>query len=168
MNAKLISPEDYLRVQGLLFEEAAMIDSWQLSEWLNLYTEDGEYMVPSTDTSLSEDATPENSLYYIADDRARMEERVIRLKKKTCHSEWPRSKVRHLVANLRVLDNEGGVMTVEASFVCYRSKDDVTDTFMGRYEYTLVDKDGELKIRKKVCRLDLTALRPHGRISIIL
>ena len=168
MHSDLISPETYLDIQGLLFEEAALIDGWKLNDWLGLYTEDAGYFVPSTDTALAEDANPENSLFYIADDRRRMEERVLRLEKKTCHSEWPRSKVRHLVSNIRVLDNTNDVITVKASFVCYRSKDHVTHTFMGRYDYTLLKCGDELKIKTKYCRLDMTSLRPHGRISIIL
>lgn len=162
----VVSPEEYIQIQSFLFHESALIDSWQLDEWLALYTEDSEYQVPPTD--LDESATPDNSLFYIADDRARLEERIIRLNKKTAHSEWPRSRVRHLVTNVRVLSREGDELVVDAAFACYRTKDGVTDVFMGRYDYVLRVVDGALRIRKKRCLLDLDGLRPHGRISIIL
>jgi len=42
------------------------------------------------------------------------------------------------------------------------------DTYVGRYEYTLVQRDGRLKIRARKAILDLEALRPHGKVSIIL
>jgi p-cumate 2,3-dioxygenase beta subunit len=157
---------DFLAVQDLLFEEAAVIDSWDLDKWLDLYTEDAGYYVPSTD--IDDNASPETSLFYIADDRRRMEERVIRIQKKTAHSEYPRSRVRHLVSNVRILGEEDGVLSVEAAFVVYRSKDGVTDVFMGRYDYNLVRSGNSFKIASKRCHMDLDGLRPQGRISIIL
>ena len=163
---RAITPELYLEVQNFLFDESALIDSWQLDKWLELYTEDAEYFVPPTD--LEEGASPENSLFYIADDRRRLEERVLRLNKKTCHSEYPRSKVRHLVSNIRVLNEVDNLISVDAAFVCYRSKDGITDMFMGRYDYVIKRTEDGLKIRSKSCHLDMDGLRPHGRVSIIL
>jgi len=159
-------PDVYFQVQQFLYLEAALLDSWQLEQWLDLYTQDAEYQVPPTD--LDENSTPENSLYYIADDRPRLEERVLRLSKKTAHSEFPRSRLRHLVSNIRVLETTAEEMSVEAAFVCYRSKDGVTDAFIGRYDYRLARSDQGLRIRSKRCHLDMDGLRPHGRISIIL
>lgn len=161
-----VTPELYLEVQNFLFDEAALIDTWELDDWLEMFTEDAGYFVPPMD--LDENATPENSLFYIADDRRRLEERVLRLNKKTCHSEYPRSKVRHLVSNVRILDEVDGLLNVNAAFVCYRSKDGVTDMFMGHYKYELKRTDSGLKIKTKRCQLDMDGLRPHGRISIIL
>tara|TARA_R110001592_G_scaffold240929_2_gene501300 strand:- start:133723 stop:134226 length:504 start_codon:yes stop_codon:yes gene_type:complete len=158
--------ETYFQVQQFLFREAALLDSWCLDEWLSLYAEDAEYQVPPTD--LSEDSSPENSLYYIADDRRRLEERVLRLSKKTAHSEYPRSKLRHLVSNIRILEAKQDELSVEAAFVCYRSKDGVTDAFIGRYAYQLLRTEEGFSIRSKRCHLDMDGLRPHGRISIIL
>jgi len=158
--------DDFLAVQDLIFKEAALIDGWQLDDWLGLFTEDAGYFVPPTD--VDDNASPEKTLFYIADDRARMEERVIRIKKKTAHSEFPRSKIRHLVSNIRILGEADGVLSVEAAFVVYRTKDGATDAFMGRYAYTLKRDGDSFKISKKSCHLDMDGLRPHGRISIIL
>ncbi|MGN5477863.1 aromatic-ring-hydroxylating dioxygenase subunit beta [Cupriavidus basilensis] len=68
---------------------------------MELFTDDGEYYVPSTD--LPRDASADDSLFYIADNHVRLQERVIRLMKKTAHSEYPRSRTRHLVSNVRIL-----------------------------------------------------------------
>lgn len=166
MSQYAASPERFLEVQNFLFYEAEMLDSWRIEEWLELYSEDAEYYVPPTD--LDEDASPDNSLFYIADDRRRLEERVLRLTKKTAHSEFPRSKVRHLVSNVRIVDEKDDLISVKAAFVCYRTKDGVTDTFIGRYDYQLRSIENGLQVRYKSCHLDLDGLRPHGRISIIL
>lgn len=152
--------------EDLLFQEADLLDQWKLDDWLALFTDDAAYLVPSTDLPPGADAA--KALFYIADDHARMVQRVARLNKKTAHSEWPRSKTRHLVSNVRVGAVDGDETPVSAAFVTFRSKNGVTDTYMGRALYRLRRVDGALRIREKRCELDLDGLRPHGRVSIIL
>ena len=153
-------------VEDLLFLEAELLDDWKLEQWLALYTEDATYSVPSTD--LPADANPDKSLFYIADDRMRMQQRVVRLMKKTAHAEYPRSRTRHLVSNVRVGAMEGEQLNASAAFVTYRTKNGHTDTFIGSLRYRLQRQGEALRIREKRCLLDLDGLRPHGRISIIL
>jgi p-cumate 2,3-dioxygenase beta subunit len=155
-----------LRVEDLLYREADLLDQWQLDEWLSLFTDDSEYLVPPTDLA-GDDANPDTSLFYVFDDRRRMQERVIRLKKPAAHSEWPRSKTRHLVSNVRA-SRDHDIIRVRASFAVWRSKDASSDVFVGHYIYELTELAGALHIRKKTCVLDMEALRPHARISIIL
>ena len=153
-------------VEDFLFAEADLLDNWKLKDWLALYTPDAQYEVPSTDLGKTPD--PKVSLFYIADDYMRLEQRVIRLGKKTMHSEYPRSKTRHLVSNVRVLGEEDGCVKVAAGFAVYRSKWGETDLFVGGYEYLLRQTAEGLRIRKKRCLLDLDGLRPQGRVSILL
>lgn len=155
-----------LRVEDLLYREADLLDRWQLDEWLTLFTEDAWYHVPPSDVD-GDSATPDTALFYIMDDRTRMQERVIRLSKIGAHSEYPRSKVRHLVSNVRVR-REGDVIHARSSFAVWRSKDITSDVFVGHYLHELVEREGTLMIAGKKCVLDMEALRPHGRISIIL
>jgi p-cumate 2,3-dioxygenase beta subunit len=89
------------------------------------------------------------------------------LKKVGAHSEQPRSKVRHLVTNVRARQ-EGQIIYARSSFIVSRAKDITHDLFVGHYLHELVEVDGTLKIAKKTCVLDMEALRPHARISIIL
>lgn len=164
------NPITRAEAEDLLFEEADLLDQWQLEKWLALYTDDATYLVPSTD--LPPGADPAKALFYISDDRTRLNERVVRLLKKTAHSEWPRSRTRHLVSNVRVgsgaAEGSGDDTPVSAAFVTFRTKNAITDTYMGRLSYRLARIDGALRIREKRCELDLDGLRPHGRVSIIL
>jgi len=153
-------------VEDLLYYEADLLDTWQLREWLTLFTEDGSYYVPSTD--LPHNASSDSSLFYIADDPVRLHERVVRLMKKTAHAEYPRSRTRHLVSNVRILDAGPAEIRVAAAFVTYRMKFGSNDAYVGSTEYRLRRVDGQLRIVEKRCFLDLEALRPHGRVSIIL
>lgn len=153
-------------VEDLLFHEAELLDTWQLHEWLTLFTEDGCYYVPSTD--LPRTASADDSLFYIADDPVRLRERVVRLMKKTAHAEYPRSRTRHLVGNVRILDANAEEVRVAAAFITYRMKFGSNDAFVGSSHYRLRRIEGQLRIVEKRCFLDLEALRPHGRVSILL
>ncbi|MES2492577.1 MAG: aromatic-ring-hydroxylating dioxygenase subunit beta [Pseudomonadota bacterium] len=155
-----------LRVEDLLYLEADLLDRWQLKEWLALYTEDAHYYIPPSDVD-GDTVQPDEALFYMMDDSVRMKERVIRLSKIGAHSEHPRSKVRHLVSNCRVR-REGATIHARSSFAIWRSKDVTSDVFVGHYLHEIVEVDGALKIAKKTSVLDMEALRPHARISIIL
>ncbi len=97
---------------------------------------------------------------------ARIHERVGGLRADQI-SEFPRSKTRHLVSNVRAVEL-GGTIEATASFAVWRSKDGNTDIFVGHYAYRLVEIEGALRIAEKKCVLDMDALRPHARISILL
>ena len=155
-----------LRVEELLYREADLLDRWALDEWLTLFTADAQYLVPSSDVD-GDTANPDTSLFYVMDDRKRMEERVLRLGKIGAHSEQPHSKVRHLVSNTRV-SRVGDGIAARSSFAVWRHKDATADVFVGHYLHEFIERDGALAIVKKTCVLDMEALRPHARISIIL
>ena len=153
-------------VEEYLYREAALLDRWQLAEWLALFTDDAVYHVPAVGTA--PDVTPDNTLFYIADDHQRLQERVLRLQKKSAHAEWPRSRTRHMVSNVLIEQHSEAELQVSAAFAVHRFKNGNADVYVGSYRYRLALADGALRIREKRCMLDMDALRPHGRISILL
>ena len=152
-------------IEDFLYAEAALLDEWRLQEWLDLLTEDAVYEVPSTDTP---DGDARTTLFLIADNMERMRSRVRQLLGKSAWAENPPSRTRRLISNVRIRDREGDTIHVTANFVVYRMRFELVDTYIGRYEYTLVWRDGAFKIRHRRAILDLEALRPHGKVSIIL
>ncbi|MGO9357974.1 MAG: aromatic-ring-hydroxylating dioxygenase subunit beta [Xanthobacteraceae bacterium] len=153
-------------VEDFLFREADLLDEWRLPEWLELFTDDATYSVPATD--LPFDASPDTSLFYVADDRFRLSERVKRLMKRTAHAEFPHSRTRHLISNVRIRERRETDIEVGCAFVTYRTKDSVTDVFFGSSRYVLAPENGSFRIRSKRCLLDSDGLRSQGRVSIIL
>jgi p-cumate 2,3-dioxygenase subunit beta len=153
-------------VEDFLFLEADLLDEWRLPEWLELFTEDATYFVPATD--LPSDASPDTSLFYVADDRFRLSERVKRLMKRTAHAEFPHSRTRHLVSNVRIRERAEDELFVSAAFLVFRTKEGVTDSYFGSHRYRLATGAGKLRIREKRCLLDTDGLRAQGRVSIIL
>jgi p-cumate 2,3-dioxygenase beta subunit len=153
-------------VEDFLFLEADLLDEWRLPEWLELFTEDAAYYIPATD--LPSGSSPDSSLFYVADDRFRLSERVKRLMKRTAHVEFPHSRTRHLVSNVRIREQTDEEVAVSAAFLVYRTKDGVTDSYFGSHRYRLSTSGSRLRIREKRCLLDTDGLRSQGRVSIIL
>src|SRR3989449_3562269 len=153
------------KIEDVLYEEAALLDEWRLQEWLDLLTEDATYEVPSTDTPEGDART---TLFIIADNIERIRSRVNQLLGKAAWAENPPSRTRRLISNVRILGADGDTIRVTANFVVYRMRVEQVDTYVGRYEYTLVRRDGALRIQRRRAILDLEALRPHGKVSILL
>jgi p-cumate 2,3-dioxygenase beta subunit len=153
--------------EQFLYHEAALIDGWKLKEWAALFTPDGEYLVPSTDTPDGDSAT---DLFLVFDDRFRIEQRALRLLKNTAHAEFPHSRTRHLVSNVRVTVQDDAIVRIDSNFVVYRSRGGRTDVFPGHCIHHLVwgdSVDGH-RIRRKRAVLDIDTLRDQGKLSIIL
>jgi p-cumate 2,3-dioxygenase beta subunit len=152
--------------EELLYEEADLLDSWKLVEWSRLFTEDAVYLVPPTDFP---DGDPRRDLFLVYDDHHRLQQRALRLLKKGAHAEFPRSRTRRIVSNVRVKPLDTHTARVTCNFVVYRSRGDRQDVYPGHAEYDVVmDQGGALRLRRKLAVLDIDMLRPQGRLSIIL
>jgi benzoate/toluate 1,2-dioxygenase subunit beta len=93
-------------VEAFLFQEADLLDDWQLEPWLALWAQDGCYWVPCNGRT-GGDPTREVSLVY--DDYARLQDRIWRLMSSAAHSQRPRSRLRRVIGNVRVEAREGEV-----------------------------------------------------------
>jgi p-cumate 2,3-dioxygenase beta subunit len=154
------------QVEEFLFHEAALLDEWRLDEWLDLLTPDARYEVPSNDRP---DADPSSTLFTIADDIARIRGRITRLEDKNAHAEFPRSRTRRLIGNVRIVARSGKELRVEANFVVYRfRRDGSVREYVGRYRYVLRPERGTLKIARRQAVLDAMELGSMGLVSFIL
>ena len=151
-------------VEEFLYQEAALLDAWRLDEWLALFTEDGRYLVPTTDLP---DGDPRKDLVFIDDDMVRLHARVERLKSRHGHREYPSSRTRRFISNLRIKVEDGDIV-VNSSFLVYRFRLGESSPYIGSYEHRLKRVNGELKIHHRKAVLDLEALSEHGAVSIIL
>jgi p-cumate 2,3-dioxygenase subunit beta len=152
------------QIEDFLYREAALLDAWKLDEWLALLTEDATYRVPSNDAP---DADPRAALFTIADDMARIRARVTRLKDRNAHAEFPPSRTRRIISNVRIVESEP--LRVEANFVVYRfRRNENVREYVGRYRYTLKKVNGELRIATREAILDAMELASLGSVSFIL
>jgi p-cumate 2,3-dioxygenase subunit beta len=153
-------------VEDFLYAEADLLDNWKLDDWLALLTDDATYYVPPNDRP---DADHRVTLFTIADDIVRLRERVIRLKDPNCHAEYPPSRTRRLITNVRIIGIEGDSVIAAANFVVYRHRrGEPVREFVGRYSYRLRRTGGVLKIAERRAILDAHELGPMGSVSFIL
>src|SRR5581483_6037307 len=123
-----------LAVEDFLYAEAALLDDWRLDDWLALFTDDARYVVPTTDLP---EGDPRRDLVLIDDNLTRLRGRVERLKSRHAHREYPWSRTRRLVTNVRVTGTQGDEVTAAAAFAVYRIRLEMA-LFVGRYDYCLV------------------------------
>jgi 3-phenylpropionate/cinnamic acid dioxygenase small subunit len=91
-------------VEDFLYHEAALLDDWKLNEWQALLTDDACYYVPPNDQL---DSDHRSTLFLVADDRERIRQRVIRINDPNCHAEYPKSRTRRMISNVRIPRVEG-------------------------------------------------------------
>ena len=151
--------------EDFLYHEAALLDAWKLDEWLTLLTGDVRYLVPSNDV---QGGDPAKTLYLIADDYARVKGRVARLKDPMAHVEFPHSRTRRIIANVRV-EPVAGEFNVHANFVVHRFRRGGQATqFVGRYNHRIRIVDGRPRIAVREAILDAEELGALGAVSFIL
>jgi len=153
-------------VEDLLYHEAELLDGWRLDEWLALLTDDAAYYVPPNDKP---DADHRYTLFTIADDIVRLRERVIRLKDPNCHAEYPPSRTRRLISNVRVTGSESDAILITANFIVYRyRRNEPARVFVGHYRHRLRRVGGALKFAERRAILDAEELGELGSVSFIL
>ena len=151
-------------VEDFLYEEAALLDEWRLDEWAALFTEDARYVVPTTDLP---EGDPAQDLVFIDDDIVRIRARVKRLNSRHAHREYPWSRTRRFISNVRVRQTGDGDLAVAANALVYRFRSGEVAPYVGRYEYRLKRVDGGFRISHRRAVLDHESLTEHGAVSII-
>lgn len=161
-----------LQVEDFIYQEAELLDQWQLDAWLALWAPECSYVVGPTGKADALTLSPETTLFLVADDRFRLEQRVIRMKKTSAHAEYPHSRTRHVYGNVRVTEDDGQTVKAVVNFATWRSARNIINTYVGRLDYRFETAgSGEqrsFKIAAKRATLDLDSLVPHGKITIFL
>lgn len=153
-------------VEDFLYEEAALLDAWRLDDWLGLLTDDAVYTVPSNDRP---DADSRDTLFIIADDIRRIRARVTRLKDKSAHAEYPPSRTRRMISNVRIVSRNGASLRVEANFSVHRfRRNEGIRDYVGHYRYELRARDDGLKIARREAIIDAMELGSLASVSFIL
>jgi p-cumate 2,3-dioxygenase subunit beta len=153
------------KVEQFLYQEADLLDRWRLHEWLELFTVDAKYLIPSTDKP---DGDPTRDLFLVQDDRFLLEQRVNSLLTRAAHAEFPQSRTRRMVSNV-IAYRVDSIVSVEANFTIFRMRRGAMDTYVGHYRHTL-ESNSQYGFRflERKSILDLEVLRPHGKVSIVL
>jgi p-cumate 2,3-dioxygenase beta subunit len=154
------------QVEDFLYHEAALLDEWKLNEWEKLLTDDATYYVPPNDDL---DGNHRTTLFIVADDRERIRQRVIRINDPNCHAEFPKSRTRRMIANVRILGIENDLITVSANFVCYRFRRyERIREYVGSYRHVLKQAGDSFRIKERRVLIEAHELGNLGSVSFIL
>ena len=111
--------------EDLLYYEAWLLDTDRLEEWLALFADTVRYWAPvrrNLETG-TEDVSQQHLLAHFDDDKAGLTLRVRRLRTGSAHAEEPRSRIRHCISNVRILDTDGPQrVKVASNFQVHRSR----------------------------------------------
>lgn len=152
-------------VEEFFYDEAALLDDWDLDRWLTLFVPGATMNVPTTDAG---GLGPESAGYFVADDWDLLKARVKRLKSRKAHAENPHSRTTRVVGNVRILGREGNVLRAGANFIIHRYRDGGSFHYVGRYAHELLVTDDGLKLTLRRAILTNEAMEPGARLSFIL
>ena len=162
----MAAPVTRAEVEDLLYREAALLDEWKLEEWLTMLTPDACYHVPPNDHP---EGDPKTTLFILADDIVRIRERIKRLMSPECHAEYPHSRTRRMIGNVRITGTDGDLVRVAANFVCYRYRRyERIREYVGSYRHVLKREGDRLLIKERRVIIDAHELGSLGSVSFIL
>ena len=133
------------RVEQFLFLEVRLQDTHAYDEWESLWTDDAIYWVPANGAT-----DPETQMSIIYDNRSRISLRVKQLLTGKRHTQTPQSRLRRLVSNIELLDEQsGGDISVASNSLVFESSLRDDTIWAARNEYRLRYVDGELRMAYK-------------------
>jgi 3-phenylpropionate/cinnamic acid dioxygenase small subunit len=131
-------------VTAFIYREARFQDEHQYEAWEALWTDDGVYWVPANGA----DIDPEMSIIY--DNRSRIALRVRQLLTGKHFTQTPQSRLRRLVSNIELMDQQpGGDIAVGSNSMIFESSLRDDTIWAARNEYRLRYADGELRMAYK-------------------
>ncbi|GAB3364494.1 aromatic-ring-hydroxylating dioxygenase subunit beta [Modestobacter lapidis] len=148
-------------LEDFLYREAHILDEHRLEDWLDLFTEDAEYLVPLREY-LQGDVAPAGHP-MIKDDKQMLTVRVRKDATGYSHVETPVSMTCHLISNVVAdeTDNPDEVNVRSAFTVRQARKLRDEAWWAGRRWDRLRRVDGGWKIARREVHLDATVL-PRG------
>jgi 3-phenylpropionate/cinnamic acid dioxygenase small subunit len=157
-----VDAETQHRIEQFLYYEADLLDRFEMEAWLTLLDEDIVLRVPVRTARHPGSERPEFSeeSSYLREDYGMIRERVGRLAKEYAWSENPRSRVRHVIGNVRVIEETDETLTVANNQHVFRSYGDTADhDMLSAQRHTTLREGGEsYRITDRTVYLDHSIL----------
>ena len=128
----------YEVVRDFLYREARYLDDAQWDQWLELYSADASFWMPSWDDNdtLTEDPQSEISLIWYGN-RGGLEDRVFRIKTERSSATMPDTRTSHNLSNIEILEHVDGLCHVRFNWHTLSFRYKTTDSYFGTSFYTL-------------------------------
>ncbi len=160
----MVTWEQKKEIEDFLYREAYLLDDHRFDEWLDLFTDDVEYVIPLRE-HVQGDVEPAGHP-IIKDNKLLLTARVRKHQTGLSHVEIPQSMTGHLITNVLVEDGATpGELEVLSSFLVRQARKLRDEAWwVGRRRDVLRRVDGGYRIARREVLLDATVL-PRG-ISI--
>lgn len=148
-------------VEQFLYREVRLLSDGQYRDWLDLFTDDARYWMPSriTRPQLQDGVAGPDEIAIYDDDKHFLAARVQRLSSELAHAERPPSRLRYFLGNVEVDSRDDGTLGVACNMLVYQSRlEKVEAMYVGKREDVLMRKEGRLKISSRKVVLDQTLL----------
>lgn len=150
-------------VERFLYDEAALLDARQFDAWLTLWSDDARYFMPirrtRTKDEIEREFTRPGEMAFFDDTKSGLARRVRKLATGRSWSEDPPSRTRHLITNVRVVDDRGAELDVESNFHLYRTRLKSEETsWIGLRRDMLREHGGSFVIARRTVLLEQTVL----------
>ena len=163
-------------IEQFMYQEARLLDTRRLHEWLELWTEDTHYWVPVRTTRypriskaisiadqeryIEDEISKEDELAILDEDKDSLERRVARLDTGMAWAEDPPARTRHLITNIEVHETDkSDEVKVFSNFLMYRTRGETEqDFYVGCREDTLRRDGDSWKISRRKAVLDQNVL----------
>ena len=170
--------ETLREVEQFLYKEARLLDSRRFSEWLELFSDDLRYWMPTRSnrypvnskaisildaSRYEEEVSDEDELALMEETKDTLERRVARLDTGMAWAEDPPSRTRHIITNIEVEAANPAdpvdQLRVYSNFVMYRNRSETDqDFYVGSREDVLRREGGQLRISSRKIVLDQNVL----------
>ena len=149
--------------EQFLIHEARLLDEGRFEQWLDLFTADAWYWVPSQPGQ----DNPRDTVSLIYDDRRLLETRVRRLASPRIYSQEPRSRTSRMIGNVTIEDMAAGgrACTVRSKCQLVEYRREAQRIFAGTCFHRLVQAENGIRIAWK--RVDLVNCdAPHEGLVV--
>lgn len=159
----------HYEIEQFLLAEADLLDERRFTEWLDLFTDDVRYFMPLVANVKHGEEDREYSrerqdAAWMDEGKETLSQRVRQLMTGIHWAEEPKSRIAHLVTNLRVVAAEPGPERPEeirtrCRFLVYRNRqEDEVDLLVGKRNDTLRRSGESWKISRREILLDQNVL----------
>ncbi|MEM0173418.1 MAG: aromatic-ring-hydroxylating dioxygenase subunit beta [Sulfolobaceae archaeon] len=120
-----VNYELWFEIVQFLYKEAELLDNYKFKEWLELWTDDAEYIMYSRLNVVADSPKEQLGSPIVMDNRTLLEKKVKRLYTEYAWAEIPRSMTRRFVTNVRIepTNNENEIKVI-SNVLFYRHKHD--------------------------------------------
>jgi 3-phenylpropionate/cinnamic acid dioxygenase small subunit len=159
---------DQFCAEQFLFQEAELLDDFKLLDWLSLLDRAIDYRIPIRCTRSQDelDKAFSSRTFHMIEHFGSLEARMKRFGAGGW-SEFPPSRTRRNISNIRVDRSAADRLSVRSNLLYYWGRDEESVIVSAERQDELRERDGVLKLARRVVFLDHTTL-PLPNLSVVL